>query len=108
MKVESSRPVPAFLAPLFWDTDPTGVDTEMHRDFVIGRILSAGTLESIRWARLRYGDDVIRHWIMRHEGRQLSGPQLRFWETVIGLPEDRVGAWLATPERRIWEGGAAS
>ena len=97
-----------FLAALFWDTDPTGVDTEMHRDFVIGRILSVGTLESIRWARGHYGDDVIRDWIVRHEGRQLSGPQLRFWETVIGLPEDRVIAWLATPERRIWEGSAAS
>lgn len=49
---------------------------------------------------------MIRDWIVRNEGRQLSGPQLRFWETVIGLPEDRVSAWLATPERRIWEGGA--
>ena len=107
MTEASPQPHPLFLAALFWDTDPTGVDTEMHRDFVIGRILSAGTLESIRWARARYGDEVIRDWIVRHEGRQLSGPQLRFWETVIGLPEDRVSDWLATPERRIWEGGAA-
>jgi hypothetical protein len=108
MKVEPSRPVPSGLAPLFWDTDPSGVDTDLHRDFVIGRILSAGTLESIRWVRSQYGDDVIREWILRHEGRHLSGPQLRFWETVIGLPEERVNAWLATPERRIWEGVAAS
>jgi hypothetical protein len=108
MNVESSRPVPSGLAPLFWDTDPGGVDTELHRDFVIGRILSAGTLDAIRWARSHYGDDVLRDWIVRHEGRQLSGPQLRFWETVIGLPEELVNAWLATPERRIWEGRAAS
>ena len=108
MNAASLQPLPVFLAALFWDTDPTGVDTEMHRDFVIGRILAVGTLESIRWALADYGDDVIRDWIVRHEGRQLSGPQLRFWETVIGLPEDRVSAWLATPERRIWEGSAAS
>ncbi|MFM8953333.1 MAG: DUF6922 domain-containing protein [Planctomycetaceae bacterium] len=100
--------LPAFLGPLFWDVDPSGLDAEMHRDFVIGRILSAGTLESIRWARKHYGDDALREWIMRHEGRQLSGPQLRLWETVIGLPGERVNAWLANAERRIWEDRAAS
>jgi hypothetical protein len=108
MAPESSCPLPTFLGPLFWDTDPGGIDTQTHRDFVIGRILSAGTLDSIRWARSRYGDDVIREWIVRHEGRRLSGHQLRFWETVIGLPAERVNAWLAAPERRIWEGGTAS
>jgi hypothetical protein len=48
-------------------------------------------------ARRRRGDDAIREWIVRHEGRQLSGPQIRFRETVIGLPENRVARWL---ERR--------
>ena len=75
---------------------------------MIGRILSVGTLEAIRWARSHYGDDFLREWIVRHQGRQLSGPQLRFWEAVIGLPEESVNAWLMTPERRIWEGRAAS
>ena len=108
MKIGSHAELPTFLGPLFWDVDPSGPDAETHRDFVIGRILSAGTLESIRWTRSRYGDDALREWIVRHEGRQLSGPQLRFWETVIGLPNESVNAWLATPERRIWEGRAAS
>jgi hypothetical protein len=108
METESLSLLPTFLAPLFWDVDPSTLHAEKHRDFVIGRILSAGTLESIRWGRSHYGDDAIREWIVRHEGRQLSGPQLRFWETVVGLPQQSVDAWLATPERRIWEGRAAS
>lgn len=108
METEPRTELPAFLAPLFWDVDLIGLDAEIHRDFVIGRILSAGTLESIRWGRSRYGDDALREWIVRHEGRQLSGPQLRFWETVIGLPHESVNAWLTTVERRIWQGRAAS
>lgn len=107
METELRTELPKFLGPLFWDVDLSGLDAEMHRDFVIGRILSAGTLESIRWARSRYGDGALREWIVRHEGRQLSGPQLRFWETVIGLPNESVNLWLATAERRIWEGRAA-
>ena len=96
------------MTSLFWDVDVNLVDEARHRDFVVGRVLSAGTLDSIRWVRSRYGDDAIREWILRHEGRQLSGPQLRFWQAVIGLPGERVDAWLATPERRLWEGQAAS
>ena len=84
--------------------DSGAIDLDAHRSFLIGRILSAGPLESIRWARQTYGDDVIREWIVVHEGRQLSSPQIRLLETLIGLPAEAVAAWLAVPERRIWEG----
>jgi len=100
--------VPEFLSPLFWDTDLSGVDPAIHGDFILGRILSVGSLDTLRWARNEFGDDAIRNWIVRHEGRQLSAPQLRFWEAVIGLPGEKVAGWLAAPERRIWEGRAAS
>ncbi|MFN7814543.1 MAG: DUF6922 domain-containing protein [Planctomycetia bacterium] len=103
-----SAELPEFLTAFFWDTDPAAIDPVGHRDFVIGRILSVGTLDALRWARAEFGDDAIREWIVRHDGRQLSGPQLRFWETVIGLPGDKVNDWLARPERRIWEGRAGS
>jgi hypothetical protein len=100
----STTVLPDFISALFWDTDPAAFDPVRHRDFILGRILSAGSMDAIRWARVEFGDDAIRNWIVRHEGRQLSSQQLRFWETVIGLPGDVVSAWIATPERRIWEG----
>ena len=96
------------LCTLLWDVDAATIDPDVHRSFLIGRILSAGSLEAIRWARRTYGDDAIRAWIVAHEGRQLSGPQIRLWETLIGLPAEAVAAWLAVPERRIWEGRGAS
>lgn len=99
---------PAFLEPLFWDVDFAALEMPRDGDYVLGRILSAGTLEAIRWARARFGDDRIRDWIVQHCGRQLSAPQIRYWETVIGLPADQVAEWLAVPERRIWEGATRS
>jgi hypothetical protein len=47
---------------------------------------------------------MIRDWIIRHRGRQLSSQQVRFWEAIIGLPAEDVQQWLAEPERRLWEG----
>jgi hypothetical protein len=96
--------LPEALRPLFWDCDFTVVDAVRQRDFVIGRVLASGPLDAIRWLRRRYGDDMIRDWIIRHRGRQLSSQQVRFWETVIGLPAVDVQRWLAEPERRVWEG----
>jgi hypothetical protein len=43
METELRTELPTFLGPLFWDVDLSGLDVEMHRDFVIGRILSAAT-----------------------------------------------------------------
>jgi hypothetical protein len=100
--VDSSPP--AFLAPLFWDVDFAAVEMTRDGDYVLGRILSAGTLDAIRWARARFGDERIRAWIVQHRGRQLSGPQIRYWETIVGLPADLVAEWLAAPERQLWEG----
>ena len=108
MESQPSLLAPEFLSALFWDTDLAAVDPAVHGDFILGRILSAGCLDALRWARNEFGDDAIRDWIVRHEGRQLSAPQLRVWEAVIGLPGEKVERWLKTPERRIWEGRAAS
>jgi hypothetical protein len=108
MTVDVDSSPPAFLAPLFWDVDFAALKMTRDGDYVLGRILSAGTLDAIRWARARFGDEQIRACIVRHRGRQLSAPQLRYWETVIGLPADLVVEWLAAPERRLWEGATRS
>ncbi|MFM8634430.1 MAG: DUF6922 domain-containing protein [Planctomycetia bacterium] len=99
-----SEGLPELLRPLFWDCDFTMLDASRQRDFVIGRVLASGPLDAIRWLRRTYGDDMIREWIIRHRGRLLSSQQVRFWETLIGLPAVDVQQWLAEPERRLWEG----
>ena len=97
-------PVPDFLRPLFWDCDFATLDGARQCNFVIGRVLASGPLDAIRWLRRTYGDDMIRDWIIRHRGRQLSSQQVRFWEAIIGLPAEDVQQWLAEPERQLWEG----
>ena len=100
--------LPERLRSLFWDCEFAALDDSRDRDFVVGRILASGTWDNIRWARRYYGDGVIREWIMRHRGRSLTGPQVRFWEVLVELPGEEVTAWLRSPERRIWEGSGAA
>jgi hypothetical protein len=92
------------LRPLFWDTDFDRLDWGEHRDFVVRRVLSAGTWDAIRWLRAELGDPALRLWIEQHEGRGLSSRQLRFWELVLDLPSASVDQWLDSEGRKIWEG----
>ena len=100
----TSDRLPELLRPLFWDTDFDQVSWRDHRDYVIRRVLSAGTWDTVRWLRGHLSDQELRQWIVQHEGRGLSSRQLRFWEVVLDLPGAKVDAWLKTEGRRLWEG----
>jgi hypothetical protein len=96
--------LPEFLRPLFWDCDFDGLDWARHRWFIIWRVLTEGSWESIKWLRGRVGDDELRMLILRREGRGMTRQQLRFWELILNLPSERIDAWLAREPRKIWDG----
>jgi hypothetical protein len=100
----ASDRLPETLRPLFWDSDFEQISWQEHRDYVVRRVLSAGTWEAVCWLRARLGDAALRQWIEQHEGRGLNSRQLRFWEAVVDLPRSLVDAWLGSEGRRIWEG----
>ncbi|MFM9024936.1 MAG: DUF6922 domain-containing protein [Planctomycetaceae bacterium] len=100
--------LPETLRPSFWDCDFATLDPARDRDFIIGRILSAGPWDAIAWLRDAYGDATVRDWILRHRGRLLSSAQIRLWELLLDLPEADVTTWLKDPARRMWEAAGAS
>ena len=100
--------LPECLRPLFWDCDFAALRGDRDVDFVIGRVLAAGSWDTIRWLRRTVGDAAIREHIVRHRGRALSSEQIRLWELLVGLPAEAVAEWLASPERKTWEGAGVS
>jgi hypothetical protein len=96
--------LPETLRRWFWDCDFDQLTWEEHRDFLIRRILSLGTWDAVCWVRVKVGDFALREWIEQHHGRGLSSQQLRFWGVILDLAPSVVDAWLASPERKIWEG----
>jgi len=95
--------LPPHVRELLHDCDPDAVSWQEHGDFLVDRILAAGSWEAVRWLRRRVGDDVLRARIVASRGRRLSPRQLRFWQVVLELPEENVTRWLADPSRRIWD-----
>jgi hypothetical protein len=96
-------PLPAGVRSLFWEYGESGPSLEHDRDFVIGRVLSAGDWESIRWLRREVRDSGIRDYLSRTGGRLLSRRQLRLWQVLLDLDEDLVGSWLQRETRHLWD-----
>ncbi|MGH2351197.1 MAG: DUF6922 domain-containing protein [Chloroflexota bacterium] len=95
--------LPDRLRSLFWDYDFRTLAWERDRDLVIGRVLTAGDWEALRWLRAEVGDQALREWILRRRGRGLSPKQLRFWELILELPHQEVNAWLTQDGRQVWD-----
>lgn len=96
-------PLPAGVRSLFWEYGEPGPSLERDRDFVIGRVLSAGDWESIRWLRRELRDSGIRDYLSRTDGRLLSRRQLRLWQVLLDLDEQMVGGWLQRETRQLWD-----
>lgn len=103
--VPSSR-LPDHVQELFWDYDSEAIDWDDDRELIIRRVVAEGNWDAIKWLRDRLGDDSLRSWIVKHEGRGLSPRQLRFWEIVLELPSGQVDAWIAGRQHAIWDGRA--
>lgn len=94
--------LPDAAKALFWDVDPGELRWGQHREFIIGRILASGPWDVVQWLRKAEGDDAVRSWIERHEGRGLSPKQLRFWELILGISPERVDPWVERERNGIW------
>lgn len=92
---------------LFWDLDPRDLRWERDREQIIGRVLAEGSWDTVKWLREQAGDDALREWIERHQGRGLTPRQLRFWELIFELPHRQVDEWLRREGRQVWDRRAA-
>jgi len=97
------RALPSRLEPLFWEHDSSQLRWDVDRDLIIGRILTAGDWESIRWLMDALGRPALRAWIEQRRGRGLDPQQLRFWELVLGLPHHEVSQWIEASDP-VWVG----
>lgn len=96
--------LPRLLRPLFWEYHFAQLTWKADADLIIGRILTAGTWETIQWLRRRVPNSALKAWLEHRRGAGLSARQLRFWELLLELPHRQVNAWLRDPGRQLWEG----
>lgn len=91
--------LPPDIAVLFWDVDPAAVDLELHRDYVLERVMSRGGWAAMRWLQANYAAEV-RADFLRRKGHRLPPRERAYWSLVSGahLPVEPGGG------RPTWAG----
>ncbi|MCA9602232.1 MAG: hypothetical protein KC417_09420 [Myxococcales bacterium] len=90
--------LPEAVRRLLWDLDPATLSLEQHRDHVMGRIMTRGSLEAMRWLRRTYSTAAMADFLER-KGDTLAPRDLAYWSLIAtGIPVQRAGGarppWL--------------
>lgn len=68
------------LRKYFWDVNPSTLDLESHKQYIIERILDLGDEAAISWLRQKYSaDDILA---VAGDSRRLSPKSKNFWTQV--------------------------
>lgn len=71
---------------LFWDTDPSKIDKEKNKEYIISRILESGNINDIKWLNKNYSKEEISRVVV-NTGR-ISRKTAIFWKNVLDIKEE--------------------
>jgi hypothetical protein len=76
--------IPVELSWLFWDVDPTTIDLERHRDYVIERIMTRGSWLAMRWLIDHVDKPDLAEFLGRR-GDRLPPRERAFWSLIADV-----------------------
>ncbi len=90
---------------LFWDAKPGAIDAEAHAPYVIGRVLSLGTLRQVRALFRFYGRNRLRSFFLEGGLRHVDRRAASFWLLVLDLTREECERRSSVPpSRKSWSG----
>jgi hypothetical protein len=89
--------IPERIKRLFWDVDKGKVDPELHRFYVIRRIMDHGSVEDVRWMKSVYSSEEIAEVVKKSRG--LSRKSAHFGAAYFSIAKEEVEC-LKTPYRK--------
>jgi hypothetical protein len=76
---------------LFWDVDPSGINPETHRQFIIPRVMERGTLADVKTVWEYYGVETVRSALLN--AADLSAKTVSFFANQFNLSRDSFRAF---------------
>ncbi len=79
--------IPDHVARLLWDADPERIDLERAEDraLVMERVMSRGTLESMRWLRRSFAVAELAEFVRTHGETKLTPRDHAYWALVCDV-----------------------
>ena len=70
-----------FRQSLFWDTDPSKIDTEKHAQYIVEKILDFGNDEEVKWLWNFYDKPFLVNVVQK--SRSLRTETKKLWELTL-------------------------
>ncbi len=86
--MNNSSAISGKVSMLFWDVDPSTLDLEFQKDFIIERVLSMGDEEALKWLWKKYGPQTI--CVTVSNSRRLTVKTARCWQNYFDLKEEQM------------------
>jgi len=83
---------------LFWDTDPASLDPEIHKSYIIPRVVDYGDWEDVKILFRVYDKDTIKDVLLR--APYLDRKTISFFSALFNLPKTDFRAY---ERRQIWK-----
>jgi len=98
----ASAPLPDCVRRLLWEYAADAVNWPQDSDLIIARVMQNGEEDAIRWLRETAGDQRLSAWLRARNGRGVDPAPLRFWQNLLGLPDQEVDAWVTSARDSAW------
>lgn len=89
--------LPLYTHRFFWDIDPTGLNVDDYRGYVIERLLEYGDPPSVRWMLASFPRETIISVLQA--SRRLSALSANFWALYFDVNKEAVPC-LANPYQK--------
>lgn len=82
------KKLPGFLQRYFWDADFRGLDENIYRDFIIGRILEYGDEKATNWLFKNFEKSKIEKTLAKKRG--ISPFSANYWRLIFNIPKNKI------------------
>ena len=91
--------LPGHVVNLFWEVDPASIDLDLHRNYVLERVMSRGGWDAMQWLKATYSRQDLATFL-RLRGGRLAPRERAYWCLVAGVEVPTVPGG----GRPIWAG----
>ena len=92
--MDERKRVPKEVQRLFWDVKKGEVDTEVHRSYIIRRVMDFGNMADVKWMEETYSTERIVEVVKKSKG--LSRKSAYFWAAFYNIAVEEIACLKAS------------
>lgn len=70
------------LLKYFWDCDKSKLEFNLHKSYILNRLMQYGNIEAIKWILNNYKREYVQNYLEKKGKSALDRKSFLFWEKI--------------------------